>query len=241
MHQHQQTMIDKGIKIFFVEDDTNLGFVTKDYLESEGFDVQHIADGKEAYDAVEEADFNLAVLDIMLPGVDGYDIARKIQKVKPGTPIIFLTAKSMPGDRVEGLRMGADDYITKPFHTEELKLRIDSVMKHYLLNIDNKARNKIYVRIGKYRFYPEMSLLKIADDEIELTSRESDLLNLLYENRSGLVTRDMAFRKIWGIPDDPGSRNLDVYIGKLRKILSRDPRIFIRSVHGKGYKLEVRS
>ena len=226
-------------KILIVEDDQNLGFVVSDYLESTGFDIELIDDGIKAEAIIRKGDFDLALLDIMLPGVDGYTLAKEITQLWPEKPIIFLTAKSMNEDRIAGLKLGVDDYITKPFQTEELKLRIEAVLRRVYPAKTTAQKQKVYVRIGKYRFYTEQSLLKNADSETELTTKESSLLELLYENRNGLVTREMAFQKIWGIPDDPGSRNLDVYVGKLRKILGDDPKIHIRSIHGKGYKLEL--
>ncbi len=234
-------MNPKETVIFFVEDDVNLGFVTKDYLESQGFVVIHFADGREALDAVAQTDFHIAVLDIMLPGVDGYEIAAHIRKVKPGTPVIYLTAKTMPEDRIKGLKSGVDDYITKPFLTEELKLRIEAVLRRYFVSAGSgKSRNKLYHRLGKMRFYPDSGVLKKSDADIDLTAKETALLILLFENRNSLVTREEAFEKVWKSDEDPSSRTLDVYIGKLRKILAGEENIHIRSIHGKGYKLEIR-
>lgn len=228
-------------KLLLVEDDENLGFVVSDYLESAGFNLQLISNGFEALETIKTGEFDLALLDIMLPGVDGYTLAKELKKLWPKKPIIFLTAKSMAEDRITGLKLGVDDYITKPFQTEELKLRIEAVLRRAQPIPSISQKQKMYVRIGNYRFYIGQSLLKIAGTEIELTTKESDLLQLLYENRSGIVTREMAFQTIWGISDEPNSRNLDVYVGKLRKILRQDEKIHIRSIHGKGYKLELGS
>ncbi len=226
-------------KILIVEDDRNLGFMVSDYLESAHFTVELIDNGLTAERIIKKGNFDLALLDIMLPEIDGYTLAKEVKNYWPQKPIIFLTAKSMNEDRLAGLRLGVDDYITKPFQTEELKLRIEAVLRRTNPEKTSPHKQRTYVRIGKYRFYIEQSLLKFLDTEIELTTKESDLLELLFDNRNGLVTREMAFQRVWGIPDDSGNRNLDVYVGKLRKILGSDSKIHIRSIHGKGYKLEM--
>lgn len=224
-------------KIFFVEDDQNLGFMVCEYLESEGFDLFHYTDGDTALKAIKELDFDLAILDIMLPNVDGYALAKNIKNEFPSCPIIFLTAKSEPDDRLKGFQNGGDEYLTKPFLSEELKLRIEYHLQRAQSPDEDELLRK-YIRIGKYRLYPRTSILKYSDEEILLTNKEFDLLVLLYEHRKEYLTREYAFREVWHKKFDPNSRILDVYIGKIRKHFKKDKSIHIRSVHGKGYRLE---
>lgn len=224
--------------ILLVEDDPNLGIVIEDFLDSSGFKVVLASTGAEASSKFKNERFDIALLDVMLPDTDGFTLASELRRRQPELPLIFLTARSMPEDKITGLKIGADDYITKPFQPEELKLRIEAVLRRYLLSPKtiNKARK--FLKIGHFRFYPGQLILKYGEIEYEITATESALLMLLIDERNGLVSRDKAFQKVWGIPDDAGSRNLDVYIGKIRKLLSSDPSIKIKSVHGKGYKLE---
>lgn len=225
--------------LLLVEDDPNLGIVIQDFLETSDFQVSLAVSGNEAHKIFKNNEFDLALLDIMLPDTDGFTLATELRRKQPNLPLIFLTARSMSDDIINGLKLGADDYITKPFQSEELKLRIEAVMRRYMIVPKNASKAKKYVRIGTFRFYPLQLILKNNEDEIELTSTEAALLDLLIEEKNGIVTREAAFQKVWGIADDPKSRNLDVYIGKLRKLLSDDPTISIKSVHGKGYKLDI--
>lgn len=230
---------EKMYKLLIVEDDVNLGIVIEDYLASAGFETHLAKNGQEARSLLNEQSFDLILLDIMLPDTDGYTFAREIRKRNQWYPIIFLTAKNMVEDRIKGLEIGADDYITKPFEPEELRLRILAVLKRYKMGAPSPAKLKRYCRLGNYRFYPEQLLLKYDEAEVELTSTEAALLSLLHENKNSVVTREMAFQRVWGMPDDPNSRNYDVYIGKLRKLLAQDSAIVIKSVHKKGYRLET--
>lgn len=226
-------------QLLVVEDDVNLGIVIQDFLESAGFIVSLATSGSEAHQMFKPDEFDLALLDVMLPDIDGMILSTELRKKQSDLPVIFVTAKSMPDDRIAGLKLGADDYITKPFQPEELRLRIEAVLRRYQISPKSASKIKKYVRIGNFRFYPAQLLLKLKDEDIEMTSTEASLLQLFFEERNGIVTREMAFQKVWGVPDDPGSRNLDVYVGKLRKLLSSDPSIAIRSIHGKGYKIEL--
>jgi DNA-binding response OmpR family regulator len=226
-------------RLLLVEDDANLGIVIQDFLESASFSVDLSVNGAEAMQHFAQQTYDLAILDIMLPDTDGFQLAKAMRKKDATIPLIFLTAKSMPEDRIQGLKMGADDYITKPFEPEELKLRILAVLRRYELKPKSHSKANKYVRMGKCRFYPDQLLIKKGESEQELTSTEASLLMLLFENKNRIVTREMAFQSIWGVPDDPKSRNLDVYIGKLRKHLSMDESLCIKSIHSKGYKLDI--
>lgn len=227
-------------KLLLVEDDVNLGFVVKDYLETEGFQIEHFKNGTEALKSFDGSNFDLCILDIMLPDIDGYTVAQKIKARAPFTPIIFLTAKSQPDDRIKGLKLGVDDYITKPFLTEELLLRINAILKRSMIAGVKPRSSQNYFRLGKFRYYFNESTLKSESQSIQLTAKENSLLNLLANNRNSVVTREMGLEAIWGhgdLPDD--SRIFDVYIAKLRKFFKDDDSVHIKSVHGKGYKLVI--
>ncbi len=229
-------------KILYVEDDVNLGFVVRDYLETEGFDITLFKTGLDAIKAFDTNTFDLCILDIMLPDIDGYALAQRIKNRYPFIPIIFLTAKSQPDDRIKGLKLGVDDYVTKPFLTEELLLRINAILKRSMIVGQKPRSSQNYFKLGKYRYYFHESILKSESQTIQLTAKENSLLNLLTVNKNSVVTREMGLEAIWGhgdLPDD--SRIFDVYIAKLRKFFKDESTVEIKSVHGKGYKLNVLS
>ncbi len=234
-------MSTNGTSILLVEDDPNLSIVIREYLEMEGYKVLHCKDGKEGLDAFTKNKFDLCILDIMMPRMDGFTLAKEIRKVSEFIPIVFLTAKTMDDDRINGFKAGCDDYITKPFSTEELSLRIKAILKRCRIMGSplNPEQNK-EIHIGNYTFDPSNMLLTSEKSERNLTRKESALLKLLSENINQIVTREFALRTIWGDDDYFIGRSMDVFITKLRKYLGEDPAISITNIHGTGFRLEVK-
>jgi DNA-binding response OmpR family regulator len=229
-----------GIKILLVEDDSNFSYVISDFLKMEGFDVTKTYDGKEALQTFNKKSFDICVIDIMLPKMDGFKLAEKIKKEDEFMPIIFMTAKSMSDDKIRGLKIGADDYITKPFEPEELSLRIKTVMKRYLLfEKPDFDELKEIEEIGNYKFNTKTFELKIGESSQKLTPKEGKLLALLLLHKDDMLNRNEALRNIWHKVDAPASRSMDVYILKLRNYLDKDSRVNISNYHGKGFKLDV--
>lgn len=227
-----------AIKILYVEDDSNLSIVMKDLLEENGYTVRHCLDGQSAIQKFGTDNFDLCILDVMLPQKDGFEVAEFIRKVNPDIPIIFLTAKSLSEDRITGLRIGADDYITKPFSTEELLLRVKNILKRSGALHADKAKKDVF-ELGKYTFnFPEYSLY-LNGESRHLTEREANLLRLLCLHKNEVVTREILLKSVWGKYDYFTGRSMDVFISKLRKYLSEDESIKIQVVHGIGFKLIV--
>jgi DNA-binding response OmpR family regulator len=226
-------------KILLVEDDRNLGTVIHDYLEMSDFKVMLAKNGQEGLDEFKQGSYNLVLLDVMLPLVDGFSVAEEIRKKDCETPIIFMTAKSLKEDRIKGFKLGADDYITKPFSTEELKLRINAVLRRTSKN--NQLTPNIVFSIGRHTFDYTSHLLISEGNERRLTKREAELLNLLCVNMNRILRRDIALKTIWGEDDYFMGRSMDVYITKLRKMLSTDPDVAIVNIHNTGFKLDVKN
>ncbi|MDZ7740049.1 MAG: response regulator transcription factor [Bacteroidales bacterium] len=221
-------------KILLAEDDTNLGTVLTDYLEAKKYTVVHLIDGQQALDSFSSEIFDICLLDIMLPAIDGISLARKIRKIEKDIPIIFLTAKSLDKDKIEGFTAGADDYITKPFSMEELLYRIEAILRRTRSYSDADADE---YTLGKFTFYPLKQVLDSDAGRQKLTTKESELLKLLCRNKNEILERNYALRTIWIDDNYFNARSMDVYITKLRKYLKTDPSITILNVHGKGYKL----
>tara|TARA_Y100000385_G_scaffold117952_1_gene122786 strand:+ start:4382 stop:5083 length:702 start_codon:yes stop_codon:yes gene_type:complete len=226
-------------RILLAEDDLNLGTVLKDSLELEDNYVELFADGEQAWKSFNKDDFDICILDVMMPLKDGFTLAKEIKKVAPKMPIIFLTAKSMKEDKLEGFKLGADDYITKPFSFEELQLRIEAVMRRVNSSI-LPSQQAEYV-IGKYIYVDNDRALKIGENSTKLTTKEAELLKLLAHNVNKIVDRDVALKSIWGNDNYFTGRSMDVYITKLRKYLKADDRIEIVNIHGQGFKLIVKN
>ncbi len=224
--------------ILLVEDDKNLGIVIRDFLEFSGFQVILKEDGKAGLNEFTKGTYDLVLLDIMLPLLDGFTVAEEIRKTDCETPIIFLTARSMKEDKLKGFRIGGDDYITKPFSTEELKLRINAILRRARRSAEQKSA--VYT-IGRYTFDYSNHLLSLAQDERQLTKREAELLRLLCLNMNNVLRRDLALKTIWGEDDYFMGRSMDVYITKLRKMLGGDPSVSIVNIHNTGFRLEVRA
>ena len=226
-------------RILFVEDDPNLSMILKDYLEMIGYTVEHAKDGELGYQLFNKGKFDLFILDIMMPKKDGFTLAKEIRSKNQSTPIIFLTAKNLKEDRIQGFQYGCDDYITKPFSTEELSLRIKAILRRCAVTKELNSKVDEIFKIGKFEFDSSNLLLTSDEGERKLTRKESGLLKLLCLNKNSLLPREEALEKIWGENDYFIGRSMDVFITKLRKYLSTDPRVKITNVHGIGFKLEV--
>jgi DNA-binding response OmpR family regulator len=227
-------------KILLVEDDRNLGTVIHDYLELSDYKVILITNGQEGMDEFKQGSYDLVLLDVMLPLIDGFSVAEEIRKTDSETPIIFMTARSQKEDRIKGFKLGADDYITKPFSTEELKLRLNAVLRR-TQSKNNPASQNIVFTIGQHTFDYTSHLLISNGNERRLTKRETELLHLLCLNMNRLLRRDVALKTIWGEDDYFMGRSMDVYITKLRKMLGTDPDVSIVNIHNTGFKLDVKS
>jgi two-component system, OmpR family, response regulator VicR len=224
-------------KILYLEDDETLSFVTKDNLELHGYIVDHYMDGESAVDGFFNQSYDLCILDVMLPKMDGFAVAEKIRATDPNVPILFLTAKSMKDDRLHGLRIGADDYITKPFSIEELILKIEVFLRRKYVSVTS---NDLY-KIGTYNFdYRNLELVHEQGNR-SLTQKEADLLKMLLDHKNNVVKRSIILEKLWGEDDYFLGRSMDVFISRLRKYLSHDPQIKLDNIHGVGFKLLVDS
>lgn len=226
--------------ILLVEDDSNLSSVLKDYLEMMDYETVLAKDGKEGSDYFNKGNFDLCILDVMMPRKDGFALAKEIRSKDENIPIIFLTAKSMKEDRIAGFKSGCDDYITKPFSSEELSLRIQAILKRCEFDEGSmqQPRQQFY-RIGKYVFDPNNLTLSDKKNTRTLTKKEASLLHLLSANKNQLVSREHALKNIWGDDDYFIGRSMDVFITKLRKYLKNDDNVKITNVHGSGFKLEI--
>lgn len=233
-------MEDVKTKILLVEDETNLGNLLKDYLTAKGYDTVLCVNGQDGFDAFTRQKFDICILDVMLPIKDGYTLAKEIRQADKFIPIIFLTAKSLPDDKIEGFKSGADDYLTKPFNMEELLFRIKAVLKRTstVPGVQDEDGN---FKVGIYVFDSTKQILKWDDEERKLTSKESELLRLLCLNMNKTLDRNFALKTIWQDDSYFNARSMDVYITKLRKYLKEDGQIEILNVHGKGFKLLVNS
>jgi DNA-binding response OmpR family regulator len=221
-------------KVLLVEDDDSLGFVIKDSLEQEGFSIDLQVTGLKGKNAFEQNQYDLCVLDVMLPEMDGFALAEYIRSTGSEVPIIFLTAKSLKEDRIKGFKTGGDDYLTKPFSIEELTLRIEAILKR----IGKKSTTSHTHAIGEYSFDSKNLKLIHSQKTENLTHREAALLSFLVVNRNQTVPRDQILINIWGKDDYFMGRSLDVFITRLRKYLSADTSIKITNVHGVGFRLE---
>lgn len=229
-------MKTKKIKILLVEDNLNLGFLTREFLESEGFDVSIYKDGESGLKAFNEHPFDFCIVDIMLPKMDGYQLSEKIRKSKPEIPIIFLTAKNLKDDKHKGFKLGADDYITKPFDEDELLWRINAILKRAEKQKTNIRKKNI--QIGKFTFIPENQSLEINQHLQRLTERETLVLYALNRNKGNIVRRETLLEEIWGENDYFAGRSLDVFIAKLRKYLKPDPKVSIDNIPRVGFLLK---
>lgn len=225
-------------KILLVEDDPSLGFVIKDTLSQNNFDVVLCVDGEQGTKTFTEHAFQLCILDVMLPKKDGFSLARTIRSTNKEVPILFLTAKSMTEDKLEGFKTGADDYITKPFSLEELLCRIEVFLRRG--NINPSIEDKVF-SIGQFKFDYRNLTLKNSSQEKVLTQKEAEVLRLLHIHRGRVLKREEILTQVWGDDDYFMGRSMDVFISKLRKYLKEDPAIQIVNYHGVGFKLEEKN
>lgn len=225
--------------ILYVEDDEALSFVTRDHLELSGFNVVHCATGDAGQRAFQEGNFDLCLLDIMLPNMDGYSLAEFIRQHDTAIPILFLTAKSLKEDRLKGFRKGGDDYITKPYSIEELVMKIEVFLRRR--EVFTAGKQVKSMTIGAYHFDPINMLIRLGETEKQLTQKESDVLKYFAERLNELIPRKDLLIAVWGKDDYFLGRSLDVFISKLRKYLKDDPAISIQNVHGVGFKMIVNS
>jgi len=228
----------RNARILYVEDDLTLSFVTRDNLERAGYTIDSCDDGIKAYEKITNGNYDLYILDVMLPKIDGYTLARKIREKNEAVPILFLSAKSTLDDKLYGLQLGADDYITKPFSIEELILKIEVFLKRSSIDSSRMQKGNIY-HIGDFTF--SLSDLKLTHKSISvsLTQREAELLAYLYTHTGTILKRDDILNKVWGNDHFFSSRSLDVFISRLRKLLQADPKVKIENIHNIGYRLVV--
>jgi DNA-binding response OmpR family regulator len=233
-------MSTEKLKILLVEDDPNLGILLQEYLDAKGYETKLGKDGKEGYDLFCKQDYDLILLDVMMPVKDGITLAKEIRMNNKNVPIIFLTAKSMKEDTIEGFNAGGDDYITKPFSMEELLVRIQAVLRrtNKQMSISNEQSN---FTLGAYTFNSEKQLLEHNGQQQKLTTKESGLLRLLCVHKNDVLDRNFALKTIWHDDNYFNGRSMDVYIAKLRKYLKDDQKVEIINIHGKGFKLLVNS
>jgi len=225
-------------QILLVEDDSNLGTLLQEYLEAKGFETKLATDGKKGFDAFCKQEFDLLLLDVMMPIKDGITLAKEIRLTDKNVPIIFLTAKSMKEDTMEGFNAGADDYITKPFSMEELLARVNAVLRRSSKQRVHNADDSTFT-IGNYAFNSKNQVLMLANKEQKLTTKESELMRLLCIHKNDVLDRNFALKTIWHDDNYFNGRSMDVYIAKLRKFLKDDSKVEIVNVHGKGFKLLV--
>ncbi|PTN08781.1 response regulator transcription factor [Mangrovibacterium marinum] len=234
--------MDTKAKLLLAEDDENLGLLLKEYLIAKGFDTDLFGDGELAYAGFRKSEYNICVLDIMMPKKDGISLARDIRLINQNIPIIFLSAKNLKEDVLEGFRTGADDYITKPFSMEELIFRIEAILRRTSQD-SNKAggSDQSLFKLGRFTFDPRKQVLtnEEKEEQVKLTTKESELLRLLCNNANNVLERNFALKTIWIDDNYFNARSMDVYITKLRKHLKEEPAVEIINVHGKGYKLIV--
>lgn len=230
-----------GHKILLVEDDVNFGSVLKDHLEIHDYEVDLATDGVQGLEKFNANQYDICITDVMMPKKDGFTMAKEIREKDALTPIIFLTAKSLAEDKIEGLRIGADDYITKPFNSEELLLRVKAILKRAERSIHPEEETKEF-NIGKYHFNYPLRILTFnnGDDKAKLSPKESELLRLFAMYKNDVLSRSEALTKIWGEDSYFTARSMDVFVTKLRKYLEKDENIEIVNIHGSGFRLLVK-
>ena len=224
------------IKILLAEDDKNLGMILKAFLDAKGFFTTLCSNGQEAFDSYKASEYDLCLLDVMMPLMDGFTLAKQIKSINPLMPIVFLTAKTEQEDILEGFRIGADDYVTKPFSMDELQARLLAIHRR-CAHVQSKP--SVY-RLGSYTFDSPRHLLTKGNETKKLTSKESDLLLMLCENMGNTLERSKALLQIWEEDNYLTARSMDVYITKLRKYFKDEPEVDIQNVHGVGFKLVVK-
>lgn len=226
----------RNFKILYAEDDETLAFLTKDNLEQNNYEVIHCPDGKSALKIFEEEEFDICIFDIMMPKMDGFELAEAVRKIDIEVPIIFLSAKTLKEDRIKGLRLGADDYLVKPFSIEELLLKIEIFLKRSQKNIPPA---KTIYEVGKYQFDTKNFILFNDEEKVGLTQREAELLKLFLDHKNSVLKREQILTSLWGTDDYFMGRSLDVFISRLRKILANEQGISIENLHGIGFRFSI--
>lgn len=228
--------METKLRILLCEDEESLGMLLREYLQAKGFDAELYLDGEAGYRAFTKGHYDMCLLDVMMPKMDGITLAKEIRLVNQEIPIIFLTAKNLKDDILDGFKAGADDYLTKPFSMDELVYRMEAILRR----VKGKSQKTPSVyQLGKYTFDVPRQLLNFGEESIKLTTKESELLALLCAHSNQVLERELALKTIWIDDNYFNARSMDVYITKLRKHLKSEPRIEINNVHGKGYKLIV--
>ena len=226
-------------RVLLAEDDVNLGQVLSEYLSLKGFDVSLYRDGLAAWDGFRSCPPNLCILDVMMPREDGFSLARRIRETDAHVPIIFLTAKNLQEDRIEGFLLGGDDYLTKPFSMQELALRMQAILRRVDGVGQGQDATNLSLRIGPMTFQPAIRKLVLNDVETSLTNKEARLLDLLVQHKNATLSRTVALKRIWGEDSFYNARSMDVYIAKLRKLIKPAQGVQILTVHGEGFRLIV--
>lgn len=224
-------------RLLVVEDDPNLGDILKEYLEMKGYEPTLCRDGEEGWNKFKKDKFDLCLLDIMMPKKDGFTLAKEIKKVQEDLPILFLTAKNQKDDIIEGLKIGADDYLTKPFSMEELLLRVNAILRRTQKS-EEKSSLKQY-KFGDFVLQYDEQIIEGPSGKTKLTSKENELIRILASDLNKLVNRSHALKQIWGDDSYFNARSMDVYLSKIRKILRDDPKVQIITIHGEGFKMIV--
>ena len=228
--------MENKLHILLCEDEESLGMLVREYLQAKGYDAELYLDGEAGYKAFVKGEYDMCLLDVMMPKMDGFTLARELRMINSEVPIMFLTAKNLKDDILEGFKLGADDYLTKPFSMDELVYRMEAILRRV------KARNKqmaVRYQLGRFVFDTQRQLLTIGDKSTKLTTKESELLTMLCTHMNDVLERDLALKTIWIDDNYFNARSMDVYIPKLRKHLKDDPNVEINNVHGKGYRLVV--
>lgn len=222
------------MRLLLAEDDQNLGELLSNFLRNKGYDTKLVRDGKAAFEEFNKSKYDFCVFDVMMPEMDGFTLAKEIREIDKKVPILFLTAKSMKEDKLQGFALGADDYLTKPFSMEELLARITAVSRRTVG--EEEVEEEVYM-VGKLKFEPSFRLLYLKEGERKLTTKENQLLHLLVKNKNEILDRQATLRAIWGDDNYFNGRSMDVYIAKIRKLLKEDESVEIMNIHGKGFKL----
>jgi DNA-binding response OmpR family regulator len=222
--------------ILLCEDEESLGMLVREYLEAKGYEADLYLDGEAGYRAFMKRKYDMCLLDVMMPKMDGFSLAREIRLVNTEVPIIFLTAKNLKEDILEGFKIGADDYLTKPFSMDELVYRMEAILRRVK---SKDLKNVTRFQLGQFIFDTQRQVLILGEEQTKLTTKESELLTLLCVHVNDVLERDLALKTIWMDDNYFNARSMDVYITKLRKLLKADPDIEINNVHGRGYRLVV--
>jgi DNA-binding response OmpR family regulator len=229
--------MNQNVSLLLAEDDENLGQLLHTFLKTKGFEVELARNGKIAFEKFTSSSFDFCIFDVMMPVMDGFTLAKEIREIDRKVPILFLTAKAMKEDKLEGFALGADDYLAKPFSMEELLARITAILRRVEVK---STEDTAHLKVGKINYEPELRLLHLEDGTKKLTTKENQLLQLLVKNENEILDRQATLRAIWGDDNYFNGRSMDVYIAKLRKLLKEDPAIEIMNVHGKGFKFIVK-